>query len=84
MYPPLEILKQECYNIGLPVFEGIVCMLQALLRKKIQEYRRLDIEHQNEKHLRQELEYDLEQCGQKIVEKGKILLDHIYCISLDR
>jgi hypothetical protein len=37
----------------------------------MQEYKRLDLELQNEKHLRQEVEYDLEQAVNTAKEKGK-------------
>ena len=51
-------------------------LFQAILRKKIQESKRLDLELQNEKHLRQEVEYDLEQTNITVKEKGML----IHCI----
>ena len=44
--------------------------LQALLRQKIQEIKRLEIALQNEQHLRSELELDLEDRGNTMKDKG--------------
>ena len=53
--------------------------LQALLRQKIQEIKRLEIALQNEQHLRSELELDLEDRGNTMKDKGKHTF--IFCLS---
>ena len=51
---------------------NILYVLQALLRQKIQEIKRLELALQNEQHLRSELELDLEERGNMMKDKGKI------------
>ena len=53
-------------------------LLQALLRQKIQEIKRLEIALQNEQHLRSELELDFEDRGNIMKDKGKHTF--IFCL----
>ena len=45
-------------------------ILQALLRQKIQEIKRLELALQHEEHLRSEVELDLEERATRLKDKG--------------